>query len=166
MLGLAFGVQHVLHGAQVTSPLVSELEALAGVAAVELESDQGRTTVVITVDGWIDLAEQYPKWHRVAQRRLGSAFDGIRLVDTRDEHLSEAYYRLHFGIAEAAVTGAFRELRSETEHIAAAMNLSNHRLQVRPDRIYVQLEADGKYLYEVIERPAFAGDGERGTVAR
>lgn len=160
-LGVALALQNVLYGAQVTSPLVSELEAFGGVAAVELQSEQGETTVVITVDEPIDLAAEYPDWHRVAERRLGSGFGGIRLVDTRDERLTEAYYRLHFGIAEAVMTGEFRELNREAERIVEEMGLTAYRLQVDSDRIYVQLELDDMRLYEVIERPAFGTHAER-----
>lgn len=151
-LGLALLGQQVLYGKQVTSPLIQELEAYEGVASVGVTSDKGRSEVWISLHDGVNLLQVYPEWELLATARLGDDFGGIRIIDRRDEQLSEAYYQLHFGVAEAVMTGGFRELNEEAAQIATAWGLDNYRIDIDSARVYVQLERGDAYLVEIVPR--------------
>lgn len=153
-LGLALLLQQVFYSRQVTAPLVTDLETVDGVAAVVLESDGGGTRVEVVLEPNVDLSGAYPKLMNLAMRRLGDNLTALHIQDGRDEHLEEAYYRLHFAIEESIVTGRFRALASTFEEIAGEMGLAHHRIVVGSDSIFVELRAGDAYLYEVIRRPA------------
>lgn len=151
-LGLALLGQQVLYGKHVMSPLIQELEAFEGVASAEIAPFRGKSEVLISLDQSVDLLQVYPEWEQLAITRLGDDFGGIRIMDRRDEHLSEAYYQLHFGIAEAVMTGGFRELQEEAAEIASTWGLDRYRIDIDAARVYVQLERGDAYLVEIVPR--------------
>lgn len=151
-LGLALLGQRVLYGKHVMSPLIQELEAYDAVASAEVISNGGKSEVWISVAQGVNLQQLYPEWERLATARLGDDFGGLRIIDRRDEHLSGAYYQLHFAIAEAVMTGRFRELNEEAAQIADAWGIDRYRIDIDAARVYVQMERGDAYLVEIVPR--------------
>lgn len=152
-LGLALLGQQMLYGKQVTSPLIQDLEAYEGVSSVEVKSDkEGRAEVWIALTDDVDLLRVYPEWESLAASRLGNEFAGLRISDNRNEQLSQAFHQLHFSVAEAVMTGRFRELQEDAARIAAAWGLDAYRLDIDSARVYVQLKLDDAHLVEVVPR--------------
>ena len=100
-----------------------------------------------------DLRTAYTTAHALAQARLGDAFGGIRVRDDRDDRLADSFYRMHFHIQQGIATGMFTAMADDIEAIARADSLTAHQIFVADDNVYVQLELDGRALYEVVPRP-------------
>lgn len=125
---------------------------LAGVQDVAIDAGSGPMTVTVTLGPDAQLASVYQELKSTADRVLGPGHYRLVLHDQRDDAVSKAYYAMHFSLQEANATGRFTAMAESVEKIAAEAGLTRHRVDVGDDYMYVTLEKDGQYLYEVLPR--------------
>lgn len=137
----------------VDGSIVRQYRNYAGVQDVVLDATAGgMMTVTVTLGPDAELAHLYQELTDTADRRIGPGRYRLVLQDTRSDAVMDAYYEMHFSLQEANATGRFTEMADTVNAIAAAAGLTRHRVDVGDDYIYVTLEKDGQYLFEVLPR--------------
>lgn len=147
-----FGAFALYRHQAVDGSVVRQYEQVAGVEDVVLETGGGLTDVIVTLGPGADLAAVYRELVEAGDRVLGQGRYRLTLRDQRDEAVSEAFYRMHFSLQEANATGRFTEMARAVDDIAEMAALTRYRVEVGDNHIFVTLEKDGQYLYEVLPR--------------
>lgn len=151
-LGLAILSESLVHGNQVTNPLVADLQSVAGVSQATVEGRGNKTKVNVYLEDGIDLISVYPNITALVERYLGPNTGHLYLTDGRDANLTDMYHALRFQIEEGLATGHFTRMASEVAAAAEGAGISTHRIYMDSQNVYVQLHDDTAYLYEVVPR--------------
>lgn len=153
VFGVLFLGDHLVYERRVVNPLLNELEAVQGVAAVELAGRGDMLRVRVTPDEDVDLVRLYNELADATRKHLGARSEEIiELVDTRIPLLEQAYQEMRFAIEEAVATGRFTRLTDAIRMTAETYDLDNHAVYIDSDRIYLELESDRHRLLAVIAR--------------
>lgn len=135
--------------AALSRPLGDYYLSHPAVSDVEIDVESGTWVIQLKVEPVERWSEAYRDLWKESQRLLGDRPFRMEMTDGRSPELEEAFRSLHFVIYETLATGRFSLLAGLMEQDLP------YRLAVEIDsqRLYVQMEMDGSYLYEVIERP-------------
>lgn len=137
----------------VDGSIVREYRNQPGVHDVTIDGATGGVmTVTVSLGPEAELARLYNHLQDTADRLLGPGRYRLVLQDQRGQDVSAAFYEMHFSLQEANATGRFTAMAEAVRQIAADAGLTHHRVDVGDDYIYVTLEKDGQYLYEVLPR--------------
>jgi|SRR5690606_23768304 len=161
-LGTALGVQRLVYGQRVVEPLERAFAAIPGVVEVVLEPRGGETDIVLHVEPGAELPRVYREAEAAARARLGDRLGKIVLADQRTPALVDAFYKMHLTLHEGAATGRFTEMAEQLDAMAAELSLTDYRVFVDDERVYVLLVSDDGYLYETVARPAAPVRGSGG----
>lgn len=144
----------------VKRPLERTLLMDADVSAVEMRTERGGEVIEVTLSKVADLRATYSRIHSLVSDRMGSGAFTLDLKDKGDASLEDMYYSVHYYLEEASVRGNFGAMIEACEPILEGAGASDYRITVDRDRIYVQIESAGGYLYKVLERvPGWEGGG-------
>lgn len=152
-LAVALGVQRLAHSQRVVAPLERAFMDIPGVTAVALVASGSSTDVVLEVDPAADIGSAYRAAQAAAAKHLGAGLGRVVLADERTPALADAFYRVHLILQEGAATGRFTEMASRLADLAANLPVTDCRVYVDDQWVYVVLAADDGYLYEMIARP-------------
>lgn len=152
VLGLAILTESLVHGRQVTSPLVSTLQTVPGVTDARVDGRGKSTAVHVHLADGIDLITVFPQLIAIKERYLGPGMGNLHVSDARNEKLTRVYYDLRFQIEEALATGHFTRMASEVAEAALMYSLTDHHIFMDSDNVYLQLHQGEAYLYEVVPR--------------
>lgn len=161
-LGVALGVQRFVYGQRVVEPLERAFAAIPGVTEVALVPRRGETDIILHVEPGAELPRVYREAEAAAKSRLGDGVGRILLADRRTEVLVDAFYRMHLALQEGAATGRFTEMAAQLEALAAELPLTDYRVYVDDQWVYVLLVSNDHFLYEMVARPGTAGRGSEG----
>ncbi|HHW91618.1 MAG TPA: hypothetical protein GX735_02840 [Firmicutes bacterium] len=149
---LFFAGQSLYRRYFVLDPLLREVGAIEGVEGVQvLPAEEGKI-FAFQVAGGKDLAKVYGEIDGKLRKRLGKEAYAIILKDYRNKDLEEVYHRVHYAVYEAIARGNFMYLAEKVEEEARTYGIKDYRVTVDSERVYLQFEQDGFYLYEVVSR--------------
>ncbi len=151
-LVLLFGGHAVFRMTSISIPVERRLRLMAEVKSHSIELTPYGTVLDVELADVTDLSETFRKMELAAARLAGRNGVWIRIRDSRDETLRDAYYRLHFSLQEAAAQGSFAQLESRAEQVAREAGLSDFRIVVDSDYIYVAMSNGASQLYQVVSR--------------
>jgi hypothetical protein len=145
-------LERVMGTYTVDKPLQQMLKEIEGVQTYEVEKDAGKTNLIIQLHDVDDLQRTYKELYRVSAKLLGKRLGTIRISDNRDSTLNQLYYKIHYGLYEAATRGNFGTMDVMVRDALAPYNEIAYKLSVDNSRIYFQMECNEKYVYEIIPR--------------
>jgi hypothetical protein len=97
------------------------------------------------------LKDTYDRLEKSMSERLGRHSGKIYLSDNRSRLLISDYYNIHYFLEEAASQGDFSAMRDRTFQYLSDKGI-DFDLVVGRDNLYVSLQKNGRYLYEIIPR--------------
>lgn len=139
---------------RVADPLLRRMESIPGIANAEMIDMGNRRGIAIELQPGSEFRDAYRAARDMAANSLGSAFSGITIVDSRDQTLIDSFYRMHFHVQQAMATGQFTAMAEAIASIAREDKLTQQRVFVGEDSIYIHLSHGNHHLYEVIRRPS------------
>lgn len=148
LVTIGLGVRHLVYGQRIIGPLERDFASIDGVSEAMLEQRGDHTDIVLTIGPIEDLARVYREAETLRDERL----PGARLIlkDERNESLIDSYRHIHFAVYEGAVTGRFTRMAAVVDELAQTLPVDGVKVSVDERFIYVQLAADGAYLYEMV----------------
>ncbi|MEW6424955.1 MAG: hypothetical protein AB1523_09475 [Bacillota bacterium] len=150
-LGLFFGFRWLYNRFSLEEPLADALQASRAVQSFEIEKGRPVTRIVIRLAPTGNLKETYHNLYRQIQAVLGKQQFEIKLLDQRNDKLALVFYYSQFAIYEAIKRGNYREMIKFIEDEAAKAG-ATATVFLDQENIYVQLQDNGHYLYEIIPR--------------
>jgi len=149
-LGMFFGFRWLYNKLSFEEPLAAALKANKTVASFEIEHNQP-VKILVHLAPTANLKEAYQELQQEVQSVLGNRQFALQLADNRDEKLGQVFYYSQFAVYEAIKRGNYLEMiqfiEEESRKIGATSSVF-----LDQDNIYMQLQLDGHYLYEIIPR--------------
>jgi len=145
----------------VKKPLERALLADPDVKDVRIHKEKGREVIELTLSRVTDLAATYRRLYATVADKVSRDAFTLKIKDQRDEALQEIYGAIHYYLEEASVRGNFGTMIEACGPILDESGATGHRITVDQERIYVQIESGGRYLYHVLDNRTldFAGGG-------
>jgi hypothetical protein len=138
------GVRTLLQKALLTDPDVS---------SVKVAKDGDAQVVEIALAKVADLSTTHGRLYAVVKDRLGQAAFRLRITDQRDQTLQEVYHSIHYYLEEASARGNFGTMIEACSAALARAGISDYKVTVDQEHIYVQMALGEHYLYQVLDRP-------------
>ncbi|MGI6037789.1 MAG: hypothetical protein ACOYD6_06130 [Limnochordia bacterium] len=158
VLGLLFVGQHVLYQRQVLETLEASFQGIVGVQGVQLHQGPDRLQVKIQLAPVDNIKQTYGQLVQVARESLTKENWMLVIEDGRNQFLEDVYYDMHFVVAEGIATGRFATMAQRLETLAET--LDGHKFFVDGENVYIHLQKDDAYLYEIVPRlPVTLGGG-------
>ena len=139
---------YMWHRTAVERPLIQVLLQDEAVEEAVFHSDGRNSRVEVKV-------RDVPRFANAA-RRINATVKKMQpttqviFVDSSNDRLSDLYDELHFAVFEAKVNGSFVQMNDSFLHVIKHAGLSDYRLEVSNEAIYVQLHLGDAYLYRVV----------------
>lgn len=146
----------------VNEPLLRRLGQLEFVERVELERGKNIFTVTVQLGYVDDFSMAYRQLKTETDNQLGAGAYKLVVKDKRNKTLEAAFYAVHLTLYESEFRGNFTDMKKEAAEILKALGISEYRIMVDRDYIYLQLRDKEAYLYELIARDNDAGRGVEG----
>lgn len=150
-LSLFLGSRWVYYKYNFKEPLVQELKANEAVQSFSIDQHEPVIRIVIKLGAVENLKYTYQNLHKSIQDILGNKPFQIDLQDNRDSQLKKIFYNSQFAIYEAIMRGNFREMAEYMKHEASSLK-AHATIFIDQDYIYLQMQHDKHYLYEIIPR--------------
>ena len=150
-LGVFFGVRWLYNKFSLEEPLAGALKANQDVQSFEIEKGRAVTRITVHLAPTPNLKETYRELHRQVQSVLGRQRFEIKIVDNRDEKLTRLFYAGQFAVYEAIKRGNYREMIKDLEAEAAKYG-ATAVVFLDQENVYLQLQNQEHYLYEIIPR--------------
>lgn len=168
-LGLValMGAQRLYELYNYKSPLVEVLDKNKALASYQIKESRGGTILIeLQFKEDVNLMKSYRDVNRAVKDILGDRPYELQLIDTRDEQLERAYFSSQFAIQEAMAKGNFRDMAEVVYREARSIG-GEAQIYIDQQYIYVQMNKDGRYLHEVIERTdLYGGCGNTPVLTR
>jgi hypothetical protein len=151
-LALFLGLYQVYQARVIENPIIKEVSELSNVEKVHLSKQQDVLTIEVTLNKSENIKTDYEKVYETINPKVKKKNYRIKLIDKRDPILQKEWDDLQLSIYEAMAKDNYLWLeqqvkkRSEEDHSTYKLYLDEHRL-------YLQLDHQKGFLYEVIERP-------------
>ncbi len=143
----------------VRKPLEKALLADPDVGAVKILKDRDTEVVQITLSKVPDLSVTYTRLHTLVKGRMGQAPFRLEVKDARNADLQDVYHSIHYYLEEASVRGNFGTMIEACSSILSKAGISDYKITVDQNHIYVQIGSGANFLYQVLDRPAEASTG-------
>lgn len=150
-LGAFFGARWLYNKFSVEEPLTKVLAANKAVQSYTIERERPVTRVILHLAPTANLKETYQELQGEIRGVLGRQRFEIKLVDNRDKKLARVYYYGQFAIYEAIKRGNYREMITYLEEQAGKEG-ATAAVFLDQENIYVQIQDQDHYLYEIIPR--------------
>lgn len=147
---------------RVDRPLRDAVSHVAGVESVTVDSSRATVVIDARVAPVANLMETYQQIDQAARSQLAGRPYRIQVGDRRTPALTDAYYALNAVLEEGIATGRFTEMVARVQSRAQELGLTDAKVYVDAERVYVQLNGRGGYLYEILPRTGENGAG-RGS---
>jgi len=136
----------------VIEPLTLSLKEIEGVEEVNISVLRDRDIIDLELAPVDNLATAYQAAEDIIISYYGEEDYQLNILDERDEHLEEAYWRVHITLREGQRLGNYSFMSAETARLLEQdSKITAYRLYVDGQRIYLHLSAGDRYLYEVLE---------------
>ncbi len=172
LLGLLLGGRLVYDRVTADQPLFKSLSELKEVKASKIDNNTANSLDIrIELNAVDDLAVSCERMAAAVAPVAGTKPYRLLLTDNRSAALAAAYHQIHFALQEGVATGDFTAMGARVSNYLNEAGLSEHRITVARDFVFVQIHQGDAYLYEIIPRtqaawvavlpPEIAG-GEQG----
>ncbi|MGB4504957.1 MAG: hypothetical protein WBI44_08695 [Syntrophaceticus sp.] len=139
--------------------LEEKINQIVNVEEINIAKKENPPTVYIRSSDIKNLQTAHQKTAEVVYQTLGPEFRVV-FLDERSEKLSNLYEKCSFVIQEGIATGKFQDMNNKVQKLAAAEDVQCH-LTIDSSNIYMELDDDNGYLYEVIPRLNHLGEQEK-----
>lgn len=149
-LGVFFGIRWLYDKFSFEGPLDAALKANKAVASFEIERNKP-VKILVNLTPTENLKETYQELYQQVQSVLGSRQFLVKLADNRNEKLKQVFYYSQFAVYEAIKIGNYMDMikfiEEESRQVGAMPSVF-----LDQENIYIQLQFDNYYLYEIIPR--------------
>ncbi|MHB9146185.1 MAG: hypothetical protein ACYC5Y_12715 [Symbiobacteriia bacterium] len=154
-LGLGLGGMYLVRLRTESAPLQKFYATQPEVRQTDIQRDGDQFVINLTLGPVADFRQAYMQLDQGTYAVLRD-HKAYRLVihDGRNPALEDDYYQLHFGLQSGIATGDFNRMADGFNTKSQQLGLQNYKVWVDSDQLYVQLQGQGGYLYEVLTRPA------------
>ena len=136
----------------VVRPLQQSLLSDPDVTKVDMTKSSGVLVIEVALAKVEDLSVTYGRLYAAITKRLQPGTFQVKVVDQRDQRLSDVYHSVHYYLEEAALRGNFGAMIDECSTVLSQAGIADYRITVDESRIYVQMALGEHYLYQVLER--------------
>jgi len=147
-LGIFFGFRWLYDKFSFEEPLAAALKANKAVTAFEIEHNRP-VKILVHLTPTTNLKETYQELYQQAQSVLGNRQFILKLADNRDEKLKRVFYYGQFAVYEAIKRGNYLEMIKFIEEESRKLGVTSS-VFIDQNNIYIQLQLDDHYLYEII----------------
>ena len=148
-LSLIFGANHWHQQNLVMAPLREQILSLDAVHDVQVESGTEKT-FTISLGQVPRFADTYREIQKILQSH-NEDNSKIIIIDRRNAYLNSLYARIHFALMEGERQGNYTAMNSKiTSLLEGEKELLSYFVVVDQERIYLQLNTEDHYLYEII----------------
>lgn len=151
-LGLLFGGRWLYHSQALSRPLEDAVRAVPGVDAVVLGEHGQAFVIQVRLGQTQQLEDMIADLWRAIEAVDAKAPVELRISDTRNQNVENAFYDFHFHLQEAVATGNYSDLPARLAEVAVANRLTYERVYVGAEYVFVQLHQGEAALYEVVPR--------------
>jgi disulfide oxidoreductase YuzD len=148
-LSIFFGSRWLYNKFGLEEPLGNVLTKSKAVQSFEINRSQPVTRIIIYLAPVNNLKETYQELNQQVQSVLGSRQFEIKLIDRRDEKLTQVLYHSQFAIYEAIKRGNYQEMVKFIEDEAVKTG-ATATVYLDQKNIYLQIQDNDHYLYEII----------------
>lgn len=143
----------------VKKPLEKALLMDPDVGAVDIVEEKDSRVIEVVLTKVADLSSTYTRIETITRERMGEGAYRLQVKDQRDPSLQEIYHSIHYYLEEASARANFGSMNEACSRVIGQSDVSDYKITVDPQHIYVQLEQGEHYLYEVLDRPYFSQGG-------
>jgi hypothetical protein len=129
-------------------PLEEQLQADPAVTHVESVVDGNNRSLKVTIKPVDDLQATYENLEAIAAQALGSQVK-LELVDTRGEDLKKEYRSIQPILYAGIAKGEFPQMIQDAQN-ALAKDGTKAQVSMNDKFVFVSLQRDGRFLYEVL----------------
>lgn len=139
---------YMWHRTAVERPLIQVLLQDEAVEEAVFHSDGRNSRVEVKIKDVPRFAETARRINATVKKMQPAT--QVIFMDNGDEFLDELYDELHFALFEARVNGTFVKMNDSFLNAVKDAGLSEYRLEVDSEAIYLQLHYGDAYLYRVV----------------
>jgi len=159
VLGLLVGGSYLYNKYNTEQPLFKLYENVIEVKDFELKQEDNKLEIALELNKVQNLQNFYQEVDTETKEILANQEYTFILKGNTSEELEEISNEGQFVIYESLVKGNFREMATELKNLAQA-NGAEAFVFMDENNVYIQIQKDDKYLYEVIEwQSNYSGDG-------
>ena len=151
VLAVLFGIQYIYHKVNVEQPLFKLYSQTKAVQKFEIDNKSNVTEVNIDLKKTDNLQQTYQKLYLTTVKVLGKNNFQLKIKDNRNKDLENAYYSMQFIINEALMRGNFSQM-AQVINEKASETKAVSKVFIDDQNIYIQLEKENSYLYEIVPR--------------
>jgi hypothetical protein len=151
-LALLVGGAALVKNARVDRPVSMFLAANPDVLEYRIEAGNTETLISIELAPVANVQESYETLEAQIREIMKDRPYRIVLKDNRNQRLDAAYYELHFSLREAAATGHFVTMAEEMRSRCEDLQLTDVRVYVGEENLYLDARDGEHYLYAVMPR--------------
>lgn len=148
-LTILISAHYIWQRAAVERPLVQLLKQDQDVSDAMVSGEGKRAVVEVHLEDTPRLLTTVKRVETIVKKSQPNAAH-IVFKDKSNPALDGLYQELHYAVYEAVRTGNYVALADRVEALAQRANVSNYRVEVDNEAIYVQLHSHGAYLYRVV----------------
>ena len=154
-LSVTLGAMYLVRLRTESAPLQRFYAAQPEVRQADIRRDGDQYTINLTLNSVADFRQTYLKLDQGTLAVLKDhKYYQLVIHDGRNQALEDDYYQLHFGLQSGIATGDFNRMANDFNSKAQALGLDNYKVWVDTDRLFVQIQGHGGYLYQVLPRTA------------
>lgn len=142
-----FAGQYLFKLYNIDKPVIEEIKAISGVDDIRLIDNNGKVDAMIVLGEDIDFFNVYKEIDEVLNKKLGNQKGRLLIKNENIGELDKVYYDMHYAIYEGMLTNRFVEMEKNIKEIAAQHEVTEYKLWVDSNAVFLQLEKDGYYLY-------------------
>lgn len=150
-LALLIGAQWIYKEFAVERPLMEKIFNLSGVESAEFTDDSKPSRLDIKLNSDVELADFIARVKNIVVSDYGNPVE-LHLIDQRNEELNELLTTSRFYIYEALVKGNYTEMYASLNKLFESSDLEKWELTMDNQYLYLELQKESNYLYEVIPR--------------
>ena len=165
-LGVMLGTTYLVRQSTESAPLSKFYASHPEVRQADIQRDGGQYAIHLTLGPVADFRQTYTELDAGTKDVLKDPkIYHLIISDGRNQALMDDYYQLNFGLQSGIATGDFNRMALDFDSKAQALGLDRYKVWVGTERLYVQLQGHGGYLYEVLPRLGQAPAAAEGGAA-
>ena len=158
-----FGGKYLFNYFGINQPLISKIENIEEVEAVELVSNSSKIDIEISLKNSVsDFYNFYNDVNKIAVNHLGDDLGEIKILDNKNTKLEEVYYNSHFYIYEGIALRKYTFIQENVDKVVNDSQITSYNLWIDQDYVYLELIDNDDYFYKIIPQTTFSNNEERG----
>ncbi|MDI3547656.1 MAG: hypothetical protein PWR10_1308 [Halanaerobiales bacterium] len=147
-----FTGQHLLKIYNIDKPLKEELLAIDEINELRLVDNNGKTDIYVSFKPETNFYQVYKEIEDISSKQLGNKRGKIIIMNEPSRELEELYYKMHYAIYEGLTTNEFVKMEKNVSKIVKNYQLSDYKLWVDNQAVYLQLVNKEDSLYRRIPK--------------